>query len=160
MRSKTYPSPGAGASAGRQNAAHMLPDWPAGTVAILVTVGETPHAIPVSAVLRAGPERLILGLAESRASLERIRHQPQVAVVLLAQGLAVTARGCAREIEASLVDGVRAVVVEVDAVDDHMRPTFVLEDGVQWHWTDAAAQARDAEVRAALARLGRAEAER
>ena len=138
----------------------MLPDWPAGTVAILVTVGETPHAIPVSAVLRAGPERLILGLAESRGSLERIRHQPRVAVVLLAKGVAVTARGCAREMDASLADGVRAVMVEVDAVDDHMRPTFILEGGVQWHWTDVAAQARDAEVRAALARLGSAEPER
>ena len=138
----------------------MLPDWPAGTVAILVTVGETPHAIPVSAVLRAGAARLILGLAESRGSLERIRHQRQVAVVLLAEGVAVTARGRAREMEEPLADGVRAVMVEVDAVDDHMRPTFVLEGGVQWHWTDGAAQARDTEVRDALARLAGAAPER
>lgn len=138
----------------------MLPDWPAGTVAILVTVGKTPHAIPVSAVLRAGAARLILGLAESRGSLERIRHQRQVAVVLLAEGVAVTARGRAREMEEPLADGVRAVMVEVDAVDDHMRPTFVLEGGVQWHWTDGAAQARDTEVRGALARLAGAAPER
>lgn len=138
----------------------MLPDWPAGTVAILVTLGETPHAIPVSAILRAGPARLIMGLADTRGSLERIRHRPQVAVVLLAEGLAITARGHAREMGVPAADGVAGVEVAVEAVDDHLRPTFTLESGVQWRWTDAEAQARDDAVRAGLARLVAGEHER
>ncbi len=43
-----------------------------------------------------------------------------------------------------------AVRLEVDAIDDHDRPTFAIESGVGWRWTDAEAERRDAEVRAAL----------
>lgn len=131
----------------------MLPDWPAGTVAILVTTDESPHAIPVSAILRAGPTRLIMGLADTRGSLERLRQHPEVAVALFAAGLAVTVRGRASELKDHVVEGVTGVEVEVDAVDDHLRLTFTLESGVRWHWTDAAAAARDDAVRAGLARL-------
>ena len=46
-----------------------------------------------------------------------------------------------------------AVEIEVDAVQDHDRPTLTIESGVRWRWTDQEAQQRDAEVRAALARL-------
>jgi hypothetical protein len=131
----------------------MLPDWPAGTVAILVTVGETPHAIPVSAALRAGPERLLLALADGRESLARLRSDPRVAVALLAAGIAVTARGRARVLDAPVSEGVSAVEVTVDELDDHLRPTFALEAGVRWHWTDDAARERDAAVRQGLGRL-------
>ncbi len=131
----------------------MLPDWPTGTVAILVTLDEGPHAIPVSAILRAGPACLVMGLADTRGSLQRIREHPQVAVALLAEGRAITARGRARVIEEPVSDGVSAVEVQVDAVDDHLRPTFALESGVRWRWTDASAEARDDAVRAGLARL-------
>ncbi|MEA2311676.1 MAG: hypothetical protein QOE28_2557, partial [Solirubrobacteraceae bacterium] len=31
-----------------------LPDWPDGTVAVLATAGDAPHAIPVSLVVRCG----------------------------------------------------------------------------------------------------------
>jgi flavin reductase (DIM6/NTAB) family NADH-FMN oxidoreductase RutF len=75
----------------------MLPDRPAGTVAVLVTIGETPHAIPVSAVLRAGPDRLLLGLADGRGSLARLREDPRVAVALLAAGMALNVRARARD---------------------------------------------------------------
>jgi Pyridoxamine 5'-phosphate oxidase len=131
----------------------MLPDWPAGTVAVLVTVGAEPHAIPVSAVLRAGDDRILIGLAQGRESLKRLRAEPRVAVAVLAEGVALTARGHARVLEAALTDGVSAVEVTVQSVDDHLRPTFSLEAGVSWHWTEAAAQARDDEVRRALTRL-------
>lgn len=131
----------------------MIPEWPPGTVAILVTTAPEPHAIPVSAVVRGGPERLLLGLAEGRGSLRRLRAQPRVAVALLAEDLAVTLRGRARVLEAPLVDGVCAVEVAVESVDDHLRPTFAIESGLPWHWIDPDAQARDAEVQAALRRL-------
>lgn len=133
----------------------MLPDWPAGTVAILVTVGETPHAIPVSAAFRAGPDRLLLGLADGRGSLARLREDPRVAVALLATGLAVTVRGRARVLEAPVSEGVRAVDVTVEGLDDHLRPTFAVEAGVSWRWIDEAARERDAAVRDGLARLAR-----
>jgi len=41
----------------------------------------------------------------------------------------------------------------VHEVRDHDRPTFAIEAGVRWRWTDSEAQRRDAEVHAALARL-------
>lgn len=131
----------------------MLPDWPVGTVAVLVTVAAEPHAIPVSAVLRGGDDRILIGLAEGRGSLGRLRSEPRVAVAVLAKGVAFTAHGRARVLEPALLDGVTAVEVKVESVDDHLRPTFALEGGVSWHWIDAAAKTRDDEVRAALTRL-------
>jgi hypothetical protein len=131
----------------------MLPDWPAETVTILATAGQAPHAIPVSAAVRCGPRHVLLALAGSRGSLARVRADGRVAVVILAADVAVTAHGRARVLDEALVDGVVAVEVEVDAVQDHDRPTFSIESGVRWRWTDAEARRRDAEVRAALLRL-------
>jgi hypothetical protein len=135
--------------------AFVLPHWPSGTVAILCTVGEEPHAIPVSAVHRADERRLLLGLAETRGSLRRLRQRPQVAVALIAADLAVTAIGHARVLGEPLVKGVVAVLVEVDTVRDHLQPTFEIQAGVQWRWTDRKAAERDQGVRTALARLAR-----
>ncbi|MEO8967872.1 MAG: pyridoxamine 5'-phosphate oxidase family protein [Solirubrobacteraceae bacterium] len=131
----------------------MLPHWPTGTVAILATDDGTPHAIPVSAVVRSGDRRLLLALAVRRGSLARLRERPQVAVALMAPGVAVTAEGAARVIAQPLTDGTVAVEVTVHAVHDHDRPTFAIEAGVRWRWTDDEAAARDGEVRAALQRL-------
>jgi hypothetical protein len=131
----------------------MLPDWPPGTVALLVTIGEEPHAIPVSAVLRASSTRILLGLAASRGSLGRLRREPRVAVALLGPDLALTAGGVARVLDEPLVDRVAAVEIEVDSVRDHRRPTFEIESGVRWRWTDPEAAARDRQVRSALERL-------
>ena len=133
----------------------VLPHWPSDTVAVLCTVGEEPHAIPVSAVHRADETRLLLGLAESRGSLRRLRQRPQVAVALIAAGLAVTVVGYARVLGEPLVKGVAAVLVEVDTVHDHLQPTFEIQAGVQWRWTDGRAAERDQAVRTALARLAR-----
>jgi flavin reductase (DIM6/NTAB) family NADH-FMN oxidoreductase RutF len=130
-----------------------LPDWPAGTVAILVTGGERPHAIPVSAVLRAGPRRLLIGLARSRESLDRLRRSPEVTVAICARDVAVSVDGTAAVLAEELVDGVAAVAVEVEAIHDHDRPTFALHAGVAWEWTDEVAARRDSEVQAALRRL-------
>lgn len=131
----------------------ILPRWPPGTVVILVTAGPDPHAIPISAAVRAGDRRILLGLAHSRRSLERLRFDPRVALAITAgEDVAVTAYGTARVLEHEAADGVAAVEVAVDRIQDHNRPTFVIEAGVRWHWTDPEAEARDAEVRRGLER--------
>jgi hypothetical protein len=132
----------------------VLTPWPAGTALVLSTGGEEPHSIPVSAAVLAGPSRVLIGLAESRESLARLRTHPRVALCILAEGdVAVTAYGTARELEHDLTDGVVAVEIAVDRVQDHARPTFVIDAGVSWRWTDAQARARDQHVREALERL-------
>lgn len=131
----------------------MLPHWPPGSVAILATAGETPHAIPVSAAIRAGPRHALLGLAASRSSVARLREDPRVALAIIDEDLAVTAHGRARVLDDALAEGVVAVEIEVEEVQDHDRPTFAIESGVRWRWTDPQAERRDAEVQAALARL-------
>ncbi len=132
----------------------MLPHWPAGTVLVLVTGGDRPHAIPVSAALRAGPQRVLIALARSRGSLARLRVDPRIALTIAAAGdVAVTAYGTARPLDDDLVEGVAAIEVIVEEIQDHNRPAFVIEAGIGWRWTDDEAAARDAEVRRALARL-------
>lgn len=130
-----------------------LPHWPRGTVAILVTAGDRPHAIPVSAVVRAGPHRLLLGLAHRRESLARLRADPAVTVAVLAAGCAFSADGRASVLEETATANVSAVAVEVEELHDHLRPTFTIQAGIDWHWTDADAQASDEAVHAALAGL-------
>ena len=131
----------------------MLPHWPPGTVTILATAGDRPHAIPVSAAIRAGPRHALVGLAASRGSLGRLRADPRVSLVIVASDVAVTAHGRARVLDHPLAEGVVAVEIEVHEVQDHDRPTFAIEAGVRWRWTDAEAERRDAEVRAALVLL-------
>jgi hypothetical protein len=132
----------------------MLPEWPAGTVTILATAGEPPHAIPVSAAIRGGPWRALVALASSRDSLARLRADPRVSLAIVCEDVAVTAYGRARVLDGEAVaDGVVAVEIEVEHVQDHDRPTFAIESGVRWRWTDPDAERRDAEVLSALARL-------
>lgn len=133
----------------------MLPQWPAGTVAILVTEGTPPHAIPVSAAVRAGSDRVLIGLASGRESLARLRRAPAVALALLAEDLAVTIEGVARVLDEELTEGTVAVQITADSVQDHLRPTFDLQSGVAWRWTDEAAATRDRQVRRALLELAR-----
>lgn len=136
--------------------AGMLPAWPAGTVTILSTSGEEPHAIPVSAVVRSGPRRVLIALAAGRESLARLLADPRVALTILADGdIAMTAHGAARVLDDPLVDGVVAVEIQVERLQNHGRDAFVIEAGVRWRWIDPAAQARDAAVRKALTRLTR-----
>lgn len=134
----------------------MLPEWPAGTVTILATAGDAPHAIPVSAAVRAGPGRALIALATTRGSLARLRADPRVTLTIVCEDAAVTAYGLARVLDdETIADGVVAVEIEVERVQDHDRPTFEIESGVRWRWTDPDAERRDAEVRAALIRLAR-----
>lgn len=131
----------------------VLPEWPRGTVMILATHGEHPHAIPVSAAVRAGPRHVLVALADGRGSLARLREDPRVALAIIAPQVAVTAHGVARILPGAPAPGITVIEIEVDDLQDHMRPTFAIEAAVRWHWTDADADARDAEIRGALSRL-------
>jgi hypothetical protein len=134
----------------------VLPDWPPGTVTVLSTAGAAPHAIPVSTARRAGPRRVLLALALTRMSLQRLRDDPRCALTVLAAGdVAFTAHGRARVVDEAMAvaPGVAAVGIEVEAVHAHGDPRFAVEDGVRWRWTDAAAAERDAAVQTALDEL-------
>jgi hypothetical protein len=124
----------------------VLPDWPEGTVAVLSTAG--PHAIPVSTATRSGDTTVHLALAHRRDSLARLRDDPRCALTIIAPDVAVTAYGRAAVVGGD--DRVSYVRVDVEEVADHDQPAFAIEDGVRWRWTDAEAEAGDAEVRAAL----------
>ena len=126
-----------------------LPEWPAGTVTVLSTGAGEPHAIPVSTAVRRGPRTVMLALALGRDSLARLRSDPRCALTVLAAGnVALTAIGRASVVSEG--ERVAAVRIDVERVQDHTRDTFVIDDGVQWRWTDADAQRADAAVREAL----------
>ena len=133
-----------------------LPEWSPGAVAMLGTGAGAPHAIPISTAVRAGDRRILMALAPRRESLARLRADPHAAFTLITRGnIALTAHGTASVVAESLpgAEGVVAVALEVEEIQDHGQPTFVVVDGVRWHWTDAEAQRRDAAVRAALLAL-------
>ena len=120
----------------------VLPEWPARTIAVLATVDDgEPYAIPVSAPVRAGDRRILLNLHSTRGSLGRLRKQPAVALLVLSAGdVAFTARGRARVVEESMAvsPSYVAVAIEVEHVDDHRQPAFVVEGGVDRRWVDEA----------------------
>jgi hypothetical protein len=133
-----------------------LPEWAPGTVAVLSTGAGAPHAIPISTAVRAGDRRVLMALAARRESLARLRAEPRAALTFVTRGdVALTAYGVARVVAESLprAEGVAAVALEVEEIQDHGQPSFVIVDGVRWHWTDPEAERRDAAVRAALLEL-------
>lgn len=135
-----------------------LPVWEPGTVCVLSTGGGAPHAIPVSTAVRAGPSRVLLALATRRETLVRLRREPRCALTVMAAGdVACTVHGRAEIVEESLpgAEGVAAVSLEVDVIQDHMQSHFAIEAGVAWDWTDERARASDAAVRGALDELAR-----
>jgi hypothetical protein len=133
----------------------ILPAWAPGTVAILSTGGGAPHAIPVSTAVRAGPRTIFFALARRRESLDRLRAEPRCAFTLLDSGVALTAHARATIVQEpmALSDRLVAVRLEVERIQDHATADFRIDGGVRWHWTDAAAEQRDAELRRALAEL-------
>jgi hypothetical protein len=135
-----------------------LPEWEPGTVCVLSTGGGDPHAIPVSTAVRAGPRRVLLALAARRETLARLRREPRCALTIMAAGdVACTVHARAEIVEESLrgAEGVAAVALQVDAIQDHMQPRFAIAAGVAWRWTDEQARESDAAVRAALDELAR-----
>jgi len=122
----------------------MLPTWPTRTVGMLATTApDGPHVIPVSAPLRAGDRLILLSLHRTRGSLERLRDRPEVALLVLAgDDIAFTARGRASVVEEPMdvAPDYVAVAIEVDAIDDHRQPAFVVDSGVGRRWIDEAEQ--------------------
>jgi len=120
-----------------------LPEWPTRTIGVLSTVEEGPYAIPVSAPQRAGDRRILLSLHRDRGSLARLRLRPQVALTLLTEGdVAVTARGRAWIVEQPMAGAhdYAAVAIDVEHIDDHRQPAFLVESGVDRRWVDESEQ--------------------
>ena len=116
-----------------------LPDWPARTIAVLSTVNRGAYVIPVSAPQRTDDRRILISLKRDRGSLARLRQQPWVALTILAEGdIALTARGRARVVQepTATADDYAAVAIDVDDIDDHRQPAFVVESGVGRRWVD------------------------
>jgi hypothetical protein len=133
-----------------------LPEWPARTIAVLTTVDPAPHAIPVSAPVRAGERSILLSLQRDRGSLARLRERPEVALTILTEGdIAITARGRARIVEEPMGDApdYAAVAIDVEHVDDHRQAAFVVEAGVDRRWVDEREQHALRERVQALGRL-------
>jgi hypothetical protein len=120
-----------------------LPEWPVRTVAVLATVDERPHAIPVSAPIRAGDRRILISLNRGRASLARLRTREECALLVLAEGdVAFTARGRAQVVEDPMEadPDYAAVAISVDGIDDHRQAAFAVDDGVSRTWLDEGEQ--------------------
>lgn len=117
-----------------------LPSWPARTIAILATLGaDGPHAIPVSAPVRAGDRRILLNLHRTRESLERLRERPHVAITILAaENIAFTARGPAHIIQQPMSTAIEyaAIAIDVERIDDHRQPAFQVQAGIDRRWVD------------------------
>ncbi len=127
-----------------------LPDWPAGTVAILSTGAGAPHAIPISTAVRRGPRQVAFALAHGRESLARLREDSRCALSVVVEGVAVTALGRAT-MRVRAANACACWSSTSSEIQDHGRDTFVIEEGVRWRWTDAEAERHDAEIRALVA---------
>jgi len=133
-----------------------LPDWDAGTVAVLSTGGGRPHAIPVSTGVRAGPRRVLIALALRRESLARLREEPRCALTIMGAGnIALTAHATASIIQdpMEVSDKVAAICLDVEEIQDHTQPRFAIESSVKWRWCELEARERDSAIRAALTEL-------
>jgi pyridoxamine 5'-phosphate oxidase-like protein len=117
-----------------------LPEWPGRTIAVLATLGDDqPHAIPVSAPIRAGGRRILLSLHRSRDSLGRLREHPRVALTILASGdIAFTARGSAHIIQEPMIEApdYAGIAIDVEHIDDHRQPAFQVQAGVDRRWVE------------------------
>jgi hypothetical protein len=132
-----------GGSPGEHAGLEALPEWPQRTVGVLATVDDGPHAIPISAPVRAGDRRILLGLHRDRGSLGRLREDPRVALLVLTEGdTAFTAHGPARVIAEPLAGAPDYVAIEiaVEQVDDHRQPAFRVVAGIDRSWVDEAEQ--------------------
>jgi hypothetical protein len=135
-----------------------IPELPEGIVAVLATVGaDGPVAIPVSALLRSGPDRLLLALARTRASVARLRADPRAAASLNGPRMSLCVEGVARLVADPLpgADWMVAFELEGRRIRDARGPATEVDEGIRWRWTTAEAAERHAAVMAALASLGR-----
>src|SRR5205807_8647451 len=82
------------------HAMDILPDWEPGTPGVLCVAG--PHAIPVSTAQRTSDRRIVFALGRERATLARLREDPEAALCLLGRGVAFTAYGRAAVVREEL----------------------------------------------------------
>jgi hypothetical protein len=131
-----------------------LPNWEAGTLAVLCVHG--PHAIPVSTATRTSAGRIVFALAHRRETLTRLRKDPAASLCFLGEGVAFTAYGDATVVkeELDVSPHVAAVELRVTTVQDHVADgrTEML-DGARWRLTSNEAREADAAVREELADL-------
>jgi hypothetical protein len=115
-----------------------------------------PHPIPVTAFLRAGDDRVLLGLGRKRETVRRLREDPAAALLVMASGLAFTAHGRARVIAEELesADTVVAVELVVERLQNHLADgrTEML-DGARWRWCAEEHGEAEDEILAELERL-------
>jgi oxalate decarboxylase len=145
-------------SAGERPQLDALPEWPTNTIAMLSTVDEAPHEIPVTAPLRVGDRRVMFTLRHDRGSLARLREHPEVALLVLGDGdVAFTARGPARVVEERMAHAPEyaAVILDVEAIDDHRQDAVSVESGVRVRRTEDGHGLASAERVAALRNLAR-----
>jgi hypothetical protein len=133
-----------------------IPELPEGIVAVLATVGPSgPVAIPVSAMVRAGPARVLFALAASRGSVARLRADGRAALSVNGPGLSLCAEGVAA-IAADPLPGAEHMVAfrfEAARLRDARGPFTEVDEGIRWRWTADDAAVRHAAVMAALAAL-------
>jgi hypothetical protein len=131
-----------------------LPLWERGTPVVLCVAG--PHPIPVSTAIRTGDDRVLLALGRERETLRRLRADPAVALLVLAEGAAFTAFGDARIVAERMetADTIVAVEVRVASVQDHLADgRSVMLDGARWRWATEEMAAADEATFAELERL-------
>jgi nitroimidazol reductase NimA-like FMN-containing flavoprotein (pyridoxamine 5'-phosphate oxidase superfamily) len=127
-------------------------------VAVLATVGAGgPVAIPVSAIWRRDAGCVLLALARRRASVDRLRDDPRVALSLNGPGFSVCVEGDARVAADPLpgADAMVAFAVDVRHAWDARGPATEVDAGIRWRWTADDAADRHAGVLAALEALAR-----
>src|SRR3954447_9915008 len=145
---------------GRRAAPDALPEWPPTTIAVLSTADRVPHAIPVTAPVRADDRQILFSHKHDRGSLARLRSQPEVALMICAEGdVAFTARGRAHVMAEQMASAPQfaAVALDVEAIDNHQQAAVAVGAGPAVHWRDERAQegVRDhvAELRALAERV-------
>ena len=131
-----------------------LPHWERGTPVVLCVAG--PHPIPVSTAIRAGDDRVLLALRRERETLRRLRADPVAALLVLGEGVAVTAHGEARVVAEQMdsSDTIVAVELRVERVQDHLADgRSIMLDGARWRWATEDMVAADEATFAELERL-------
>jgi hypothetical protein len=122
--------------------ADELPQWEAGTPAVLCVTG--PHPIPVTSYVRVADDRIVVALGSGRETLARLRADPAVAFCVLGRGVAFTAHCRAAVVRESMqaAPANTAVELRVERLQDHLADgrTEIL-DGAPWRWSDQEAAA-------------------
>ncbi len=109
------------------------------TTCIVATVGEEgkPNAAPFNFVVAKDPFTLLIGVNLNHQTLQNIRHNGQIAVSIIGEGIAVTVHGKGRVIKEKMGIGNDAMVeVKIDKIKDDHIARFPILSGIQCGWED------------------------